>query len=122
VEPGVGEGRRKSMEVYRVHSDELEWVPADFPRAQIKVLFMDPKGGGQALLLRMEPFCVMPSHTHASDEIAYILDGCLLEEAQGERLEYRKDHFAYFPSGAEHGPFTTGEEGCLVLSVFNGPL
>lgn len=107
------------MEVFKVHQDNLEWVPADFPRAQMKVLYMDPRGGGQILLLRFEPFCEMPPHTHSgSDEAAYVLEGELRE---GEEV-YGEGSFAFYPAGSEHGPFTTGEEGCTIISIFYGPL
>lgn len=112
------------MDVYKVHEDHLEWVPADFPRAQMKVLYMDPKGGGQILLLRFEPYCEMPAHSHAaSEEAAYVLEGELRQPGEGGEEEvYRKGHFAFFPAGSQHGPFTTGEEGCTIISIFYGPL
>ncbi len=112
------------MEVYEVHEDDLEWVPADFPRAQMKVLYMDPKGGGQILLLHFEPFCEMPAHAHASsDEAAYVLEGSLKLASLHEDAPFKgKGSFAHFPAGAPHGPFSTGEEGCTIISIFNGPL
>lgn len=112
------------MEIYKVHEDSLEWVPADFPRAQMKVLYMDSRGGGQVLLLRFEPYCEMPSHVHeSSDEAAYVLEGELKQvDGEDEEEVYRKGHFIFYPAGVEHGPFTTGEEGCTIISVFYGPL
>lgn len=112
------------MEGFVVHEDNLEWVPADFPRAQMKVLYMDPRGGGQILLLRFEPYCEMPAHSHASsDEAAYVLEGELRRVDVGNDGEvYRAGHFAFFPAGDQHGPFTTGEDGCTIISVFYGPL
>lgn len=111
------------MEVFKVHEDDLEWVPADFPRAQMKVLYMDPRGGGQILLLRFEPFCEMPAHSHeSSDEAAYILEGELREMDNDEEEVFRKGQFVLYPAGLEHGPFLTGEEGCTIISVFYGPL
>ncbi|MDY6795915.1 MAG: cupin domain-containing protein [Actinomycetota bacterium] len=112
------------MEIYKVHEDSLEWVPADFPRAQMKVLFMDPRGGGQVLILHFEPYCEMPSHAHASsDEAAYILEGELKQAGRKDEGEiFRKGQFIFYPAGEEHGPFTTGEDGCTIISVFYGPL
>jgi quercetin dioxygenase-like cupin family protein len=110
------------MDNFVVHEDSLEWVPADFPRAQMKVLYMDPHGGGQILLLRLEPYCEMPAHSHiSSDEAAYVLQG-ELRQPENEDEVFRKGHFAFFPAGAHHGPFTTGDEGCTIISVFYGPL
>jgi len=112
------------MDRFVVHEDNLEWVPADFPRAQMKVLYMDPHGGGQILLLRFEPYCEMPGHSHASsDEAAYVLEGELKQQGEGGEEEvYRAGHFVFLPAGMQHGPFTTGEEGCTILSIFYGPL
>ncbi len=112
------------MDVYKVHEDNLEWVPADFPRAQMKVLYMDPKGGGQILLLHFDPYCEMPAHSHAaSEEAAYVLEGELRQPLEGGGEEvFRKGHFAFFPVGSQHGPFITGEEGCTIISIFYGPL
>lgn len=112
------------MDILKVHEDSLEWVPADFPRAQMKVLYMDARGGGQILLLKFEPYCEMPAHTHASsDEAAYILEGELKQVGpEGQEEVFRKGHLVYYPAGAEHGPFSTGEEGCTIISIFYGPL
>ena len=112
------------MDGFVVHEDNLEWVPADFPRAQMKVLYMDPRGGGQILLLRFEPYSEIPGHSHiSSDEAAYVLQDELKQQGEdGEEEVFRAAHFAFFPAGAAHGPFTTGEEGCTIISVFYGPL
>ncbi|NPV59503.1 MAG: cupin domain-containing protein [Actinobacteria bacterium] len=112
------------MDRFVVHQDSLEWVPADFPRAQMKVLYMDPRGGGQIMLIHFEPHCEMPGHSHiSSDEAAYILEGELRQTLEdGGEETYRKGHFAFFPAGAAHGPFHTGDEGCTIISVFYGPL
>jgi quercetin dioxygenase-like cupin family protein len=90
----------------------------------MKVLYMDSRGGGQILLLRFEPYCEMPAHTHASsDEAAYVLEGSLkMASLQEDAPYWRKGYFAYFPAGAVHGPFSTGEEGCTIISIFYGPL
>jgi quercetin dioxygenase-like cupin family protein len=90
----------------------------------MKVLYMDPRGGGQILLLRFDPYCEMPGHTHiSSDEAAYVLEGELKQPGEdGEEEVFRAGHFAFFPAGAQHGPFATGEEGCTIISVFYGPL
>lgn len=112
------------MERFVVHEDGLEWVPADFPRAQMKVLYMDPRGGGRILLVRFEPHCEMPQHAHAaSDEAAYVLEGELRQPLpDGEEEVFRKGHFVFLPAGMRHGPFLAGEEGCTIISVFYGPL
>ncbi|MBC7246579.1 MAG: cupin domain-containing protein [Actinobacteria bacterium] len=112
------------MDKFVTHEDQLEWVPADFPRAQMKVLYMDPRGGGQILLVRFEPHCEMPAHGHAaSDEAAYVLEGELRQPAEvGEDEVFRKGHFVFLPAGLRHGPFIAGEEGCTIISVFYGPL
>lgn len=112
------------MDTFEVHQDELEWVPASFPRASMKVLYMDPRGGGQIMLVRYEPFCEMPAHTHASsDEAAYIIEGELKMAGLNDDSPFLKQgHFAFLPAGEEHGPFSTGEAGCTIISVFYGPL
>jgi quercetin dioxygenase-like cupin family protein len=112
------------MDIFRVHEDNLEWVPADFPRAQMKVLFMDPSSGGQILLLRFEPYCEMPAHTHSSsDEAAYVLEGVLKEKGPGgEESIFTKGAFAFYPAGTEHGPYFAEEEGGTIISFFSGPL
>ncbi len=112
------------MDRFVVHQDNLEWVPADFPRAQMKVLYMDPRGGGQIMLIHFEPHCEMPGHSHiSSDEAAYILEGELRQRLEsGEEEVYRTGQFAFFPAGVAHGPFFTGDESCTIISVFYGPL
>jgi quercetin dioxygenase-like cupin family protein len=112
------------MDIFRVHEDNLEWVPADFPRAQMKVLFMDQRGGGQILLLRFEPYCEMPGHAHnSSDEAAYVLEGVLKQkDPDGGEEVFPKGAFAFYPAGTEHGPYYTEEEGATIISFFSGPL
>lgn len=111
------------MEVFKVHEESLEWVPADFPRAQMKVLYMDTRGGGQILLLHFEPYCEMPAHGHiSSDEAAYVLGGELRQENADGVVIFTKGTFAFYPAGVEHGPFLTGEDGCTIISIFYGPL
>jgi quercetin dioxygenase-like cupin family protein len=112
------------MDIIITNEEDLEWVPADFPRAQMKVLFMDPQGGGQVLLLRFDPFCEMPFHTHASsDEAAYVLEGELRHKGPDGEVEiFEKGTFAFFPAGVEHGPFYTEEEESTIISIFYGPL
>ncbi len=118
--------KRKESEVdlYEVDEESLEWVPADFPRAQMKVLYMDQRGGGQVLLVHYEPYCLMPAHSHASaDEYVYLVEGAIKPGARDEDVPlWRRGHFAFFPAGAEHGPFSTEEEPCTIISFFNGPL
>ena len=112
------------MDFFEVHQDELEWVPAAFPRASMKALYMDPRGGGQILLVHYEPYCEMPAHEHASsDEAAYILEGELKLAGLNEDSPFKQaGHFAYFPAGSKHGPFSTGESDCTIISIFYGPL
>ncbi len=112
------------MDFFEVQQDELEWVPASFPRASMKVLYMDPRGGGQILLVRYEPYCEMPAHTHvSSDEAAYILEGELKLASLNEDAPFkRQGDFAFLPAGEQHGPFSTGEAGCTIISIFYGPL
>ncbi|OFW55692.1 MAG: hypothetical protein A2V52_04410 [Actinobacteria bacterium RBG_19FT_COMBO_54_7] len=111
------------MDIFKVHEENLEWVPADFPRAQMKVLYMDTRGGGQILLLHFDPYCDMPAHVHASSgEAAYVLEGELRQEGpEGEEV-YPKGSFAFYPAGVDHGPYFTAEEGCTIISIFDGPL
>jgi quercetin dioxygenase-like cupin family protein len=111
------------MDIFKVHEDSLEWVPADFPRAQMKVLYMDTRGGGQILLLRFDPWCDMPEHVHeSSDEAAYVLEGELRQSGlEGDEV-FQKGSFAFYPAGVEHGPYRTGEEGATIISFFDGPL
>jgi len=112
------------MDFYEVDQDSLEWVPADFPRAQMKVLYMDQRGGGQVLLVHYEPYCTMPTHSHRSaDEAVYVIEGAIKQGEQDTDAAYwGPGHFAFFPAGVEHGPFSTGDEPCTIISFFNGPL
>jgi quercetin dioxygenase-like cupin family protein len=128
MSPGPGGkadgGGESGLEYYEVEQEELEWVPADFQRAYMKVLYMDQRGGGQVLLVRYEPFCEMPAHAHRSaDEAAYVLEGSIKLASRDEDAPFRRaGYFAFFPAGVEHGPFSTGEEPCTIISFFNGPL
>lgn len=109
-------------EIYVANCENLEWVPAKFPRAQMKVLMMDSRAGGQILLLKLEPMCVMPAHSHISAEASYVLEGDLVEgEGGNEGKTYHEGWFAYFPAGVNHGPYHT-ENGCVILNIFYGPV
>jgi quercetin dioxygenase-like cupin family protein len=111
------------MDIFKVHEESLEWVPADFPRAQMKVLYMDTRGGGQILLLHFDPWCDMPAHIHeSSSEAAYVLEGELRQETREGEEVFPKGSFAFYPAGVEHGPYKTGEDGATIISFFDGPL
>lgn len=111
------------MEAYQVNESEMEWTPADFPRGHLKLLYMDVRSGGQIMLLRLEPYCSMPAHSHISDEASFVLEGSVrLGPPEADSPLVGKGHFAFFPGGSEHGPFSTEEEEALIFNVFYGPL
>jgi quercetin dioxygenase-like cupin family protein len=111
------------MDAFEINEKDMEWTPADFPRGHLKLLHMDPRTGGQIMLLHLEPHCEMPAHNHISDEASYVLAGSVVKATAGSSGEIlTAGHFAYFPGGSEHGPFRTEEEECYIFNIFYGPL
>lgn len=95
---------------------ELEWrgVGGVFEEAQIPLSSRHVK----AALMRLQPGCPVPPHTHLGNEFILVLDGGFTD---GDQQYGPGDFDAKFP-GCAHHPVVDDPGGCFSLVVLDGPI
>ena len=97
--------------------ESVQWLPAPFPGAEIKLLANDEASGSNAFLIKLDPGVELAAHKHPSVEQNWVLDGEI--ECQGKVLG--PGSFMFCPAGTEHGPFKSVNGGTM-LCFFSGPV
>ena len=94
---------------------DIEWRPhATLKGIRQKALWSDPATKRQAFLSRFEPGATLPTHRHAGDEILYVIEGAIADEAGTTAA----GNMGYRPNGCVHN--VSSKNGATVLAVVTG--
>lgn len=94
---------------------DLEWKRhATLPGIRQKALWSDPATERRALLTRFEPGASLPTHRHVGDEILYVIEGAVADEAG----TVSAGNMSYRPNGCVHN--VVSANGATVLAVVTG--
>jgi len=74
--------------------------------------------GYRVSLVRLEPGCKSPTHTHTKEELTVILAGGYTD---GE-AHFERGDFSYLDSSITHNPVADPDVGCIALGVLSGPI
>jgi len=69
---------------------------------------------------RLEPGTTYPEHRHDSEQITYVIEGCLEFEVGGERHEVRSGEAIAIPSDVPHA-VRAGSEPVLAVDAWSPP-
>ena len=94
---------------------DVEWkAHATVPGLRQKALWSDPATERRAVLSRFEPGAALPMHRHAGDEILYVIEGAIADEAG----TVNAGNMSYRPDGCVHN--VSSKHGATVLAVITG--
>jgi anti-sigma factor ChrR (cupin superfamily) len=94
---------------------DIEWKRHDtLPGIRQKALWSDPATQRRAVLSRFEPGASLPMHRHAGDEILYVIEGAIADEAG----TVSAGNMGYRPNGCVHN--VNSKNGATVLAVLTG--
>ena len=79
-----------------------------------KALWSDPATQRRAVLSRFEPGASLPMHRHNGDEILYVIEGAIADEAG----TVSAGNMGYRPNGCVHN--VSSKNGATVLAVLTG--
>ncbi len=74
--------------------------------------------GEKALLLKLQPGCPVPPHSHIGHELILVLDGGYSDEYG----RYNRGDFGTLCPGEVHNPIVDDDNGCFCLVVVDGPV
>ena len=94
---------------------DLPWEDTNMEGIQIKTLVFDKASGLVTCLMKVEPGCGLPDHTHALIEQTYVLEGSLVC-AEGE---CKAGDYVWRPSGSRHKAWCP--DGGLMIAIFQVP-
>lgn len=92
---------------------EMAWEPMT-PTIKAKLLWSDPATKRRAQLTRFEPGAVLPMHRHAGDELLYVIEGAIADEAG----TVAAGSVGYRPDGCTHS--VTSKNGATVFAIITG--
>lgn len=94
-----------------VRQEDQEWEETEFPGVEICRLFVDGEGGG-ALIVKMQPGAIYPTHEHGGREQFYIISGDMRIGVKG----FKAGDYHRAESGTVHEVVSTiGGCSCLVI-------
>ena len=94
---------------------DVEWKPHEtVPGLRQKALWSDTATARRAVLSRFEPGATLPMHRHAGDEILYVIEGAIADEAG----TVSAGNMSYRPNGCVHN--VSSKNGATVLAVVTG--
>jgi anti-sigma factor ChrR (cupin superfamily) len=96
-----------------IHVTDVPWQPA-LPGVRQKALWSDPATKRRAVLSRFEPGAQLPMHRHNGDEILYVIEGAIADEAG----TITAGNLGYRPNGCVHN--VTSKNGATVLALITG--
>ena len=95
--------------------DELSWR---FIGSGIREAILVKDGESRLSLIKIRPGGKVPTHTHEGEEFTLILHGAYTD---GER-RFAKGDLAIADENVDHAPVVDGDEYCLCLALFKGPV
>lgn len=94
---------------------DIEWKRHEtLPGIRQKALWSDPATQRRAVLSRFEPGASLPLHRHTGDEILYVIEGAIADEAG----TVSAGNMGYRPDGCVHN--VSSKNGATVLAVLTG--
>lgn len=109
----VGETAASPGLVQVVHrADGGEWRSAGAPGASVRVLNADRRRGRMTTLMKIDPGCRFPAHSHPGDEECLVLSGDMID---GD-LTLGPGDYVRSAAGTYHHELTT-RSGCVCLLV-----
>jgi len=79
AERSGGEARGPASQIINVN--ELPWQDVEGGRASMKVIWKDDSADRRFLLAWLSPGMTQPLHEHVGEELIFLLEGCLVDEA-----------------------------------------
>jgi anti-sigma factor ChrR (cupin superfamily) len=96
-----------------IEVSEREWQPMT-PTIKAKMLWSDPATKRRVQLTRFEPGATLPMHRHTGDELLYVIEGAISDEAG----TVAAGSVGYRPDGCIHS--VTSKNGATVFAVITG--
>ncbi|HVN91848.1 MAG TPA: cupin domain-containing protein [Candidatus Binataceae bacterium] len=96
-----------------IEVSERAWE-AVTPTIKAKLLWSDPMTKRRAQLTRFEPGAVLPMHKHNGDELLYVIEGEITDEAG----TVYAGSVGYRPDGCAHS--VTSKNGATVFAIITG--
>jgi anti-sigma factor ChrR (cupin superfamily) len=93
----------------------MEWMPSQFPKIAMKVLYRDEAKGEMTVLLKWEPGASLPFHRHPEIEQSYVIEGSFYDHDG----ICRAGEFVWRTAGSLHE--THSDEGCVILAIYRKP-
>jgi anti-sigma factor ChrR (cupin superfamily) len=104
-----------------INPTDIKWNDAmpdapmgTIPGVRMKVLWSDPPTKRTALMIRFEPGASPPMHRHIGDEILYVIEGSIEDDAGAVTA----GNLGYRPNGCSHQ--VKSRNGATVLAVITG--
>ena len=98
-----------------VDPEQLPWLPSQFDKIAMKVLYRDDEKGEMTVLLKWEPGAALPLHRHPEIEQSWVLEGSFYDHDG----VCRAGQFVWRRPGSMHE--TRTDEGCLLLAIYRKP-
>ena len=92
---------------------DIKWHDA-LPGVRQKALWSDPATQRRALMTRFAPGASLPMHRHAGNEVLYVIEGAISDEAG----TVSAGNVGYRPDGCVHN--VSSKNGATVLAVITG--
>jgi len=96
-----------------INVTELEWTPV-MDGVKAKNVWSDPATKRRVALTRFEPGATLPMHRHVGDEMLFVLEGAIADEAS----TVVAGNMGYRPNGCIHS--VTSKNGATVLALITG--
>ncbi|MCK1709576.1 cupin domain-containing protein [Bradyrhizobium sp. 143] len=113
VEPAV-EKPANSPPTQIINVNEMPWQSAEGGRMQMKVIWHDPIGERRFVLFKFVPGYVAELHEHVGEELAFQLEGSLVDEAG----LLAPGDVGFRPFGCHHS--WVSDNGCVALAYIWG--
>ncbi|HEX8748724.1 MAG TPA: cupin domain-containing protein [Pyrinomonadaceae bacterium] len=95
----------------------IEWRATRYEGIFLHVLRRDERTGDSTVLIRMEPGCGYPAHSHNGMEEVLILQGGYLDHSG----EHRAGDYVVNEAGSAHHPVALdGEDACIMVAFAHG--
>ena len=94
-----------------------QWRATRYDGIFLRVLRRDQETGDSTVLIRMEPGCGYPAHTHNGIEEVLILQGGYRDQ----KGEHRAGDYVLNVAGSSHHPVALkGDEDCIMVAFAQG--
>ena len=95
-----------------VDPSTMDWMPSQFEKIAMKVLYRDEEKGEMTVLLKWEPGATLPFHRHPEIEQSYVIEGSFSDHDG----ICRAGQFVWRKAGSMHE--TRSDEGCVILAIY----